>query len=175
MAWTPDTATFDRLVREHLPACQRFAVRLTGNVDAAEEVVQDAMLRATRGRHTFRGQSRFQTWLFRILLNAWHDRRGPTGGREQLPDLPDPRNAGPIGDAVGRELGEHVAQAVSTLPARQREVVVLIVYEGLSTADAASVLGTTEQNVRVNLHYGRERLREKLKAFMPEEQSRERR
>ena len=107
------------------------------------------------------------------MSNLSRGLNGYTSGREQLPDLPDRRNAGPLGEAVGRELGEHVAQAVSTLPARQREVVVLIVYEGMSTADAASVLATTEQSVRVNLHYGRERLREKLKTFMPEEQSRE--
>ena len=57
MGWTADRDTFDRLMLEHLSAAQRFAVRLTGNVDEAEDVVQDALLRAARGWQTFRGES----------------------------------------------------------------------------------------------------------------------
>lgn len=174
MGWDLDRATFDRLVLEHLPACQRFAVRLTGDADAAEEVVQEAMVRVARAWSSFRGESKFQTWLFRVVVNAWRDRRGSTGGYEELVEVEDRRGGGPVGEAVGRETGEVVARAVSGLPARQREVVVMVVYEQMGIAEVARALGVTEQNVRVNLHYGRERLREKLRAYLPEEQRRER-
>lgn len=173
MGWSLNRSAFDRLVLEQLPACQRFAVRLTGDVAEAEEVVQDAMVRASRGWKTFRGQARFQTWLFRIVINAWRDRERPRRGAEELTEVVDVRLAGPVREAEAEELGEAVARAVSGLPPRQREVVVMIVYERMGIPDVARSLGVTEQNVRTNLHYGRERLREKLRAYLPEEQRRE--
>lgn len=175
MGWDLDRATFDRLVLEHLPACQRFAVRLTGDVDAAEEVVQEAMVRVARGWASFRGESKFQTWLFRIAINAWHDRCRGRRAAEEIGEVEDRRGEGPVGEAVGKELGEMVAHAVSTLPPRQREVVVMVVYEQLSIAEVAGVLGVTEQTVRTNLHFGHERLRQKLRVYLPEEQRRDRR
>lgn len=174
MGWDLDRATFDRLVLEYLPACQRFAVRLTGDVDAAEEVVQEAMVRVARGWTSFRGESKFQTWLFRIVVNAWYDRRRRRKGGEEVGDVEDRRAAGPVGEAVGKELGEIVAHAVSTLPPRQREVVVMVVYEQMRISEVAGVLGVTEQTVRTSLHLGRERLRQKLRAYLPEEQRRDR-
>jgi RNA polymerase sigma-70 factor (ECF subfamily) len=175
MGWDFDRAAFDRLVLEHLPACQRFAVRLTGDGESAEEVVQEAMVRVARGWRSFRGEAKFQTWLFRIVINAWRDRHRGRERGEEIAEVEDRRGGGPVGEAVGRELGEAVAHAVGALPPRQREVVVMIVYEQMGIAEVAGVLGVTEQNVRTNLHFGRERLREKLRAYLPEEQRRDRR
>jgi RNA polymerase sigma-70 factor, ECF subfamily len=176
--WAPDEqgsivdrTTFDRLVLEHLPACERFAVKLSGDALAAEEIVQEALLKATRGWHRFRGESRFKTWLFRIVINAWRDHRSVREVPGVVTEEPMDASAGPVGEAMGAELGEAVARAVSALPARQREVVVLIVYERMDAGEAAAVLGINAQNVRTNLHLGRERLREKLKAFLPETRS----
>src|SRR4051794_6345658 len=63
MGWTGDHDSFDRLMREHLPAAHRFAMRLTGEPHEAEEVLQDALLRVARSWQTFRGESSFRTWL----------------------------------------------------------------------------------------------------------------
>jgi RNA polymerase sigma-70 factor (ECF subfamily) len=170
-----DRSTFDRLVREHLPACLRFATRLTGSVDAAEELVQDALVRVSRNWRSFRGESEFPTWLFGVVVNAFRDRlaKRPEPGR--LPDdLADAGGKNPARDMLDRELGELVAAAVSRLPPRQREVLVLITYEGLTTAEAATALNITEQNVRTTLHLAREQLRVKLAAYLTEP-SRERR
>lgn len=170
-----DRSTFDRLVREHLPACLRFATRLTGSVDAAEELVQDALVRVARNWQSFRGESRFQTWLFAIIVNAFRDRLAKRPEPERLPDgLSDTSGTDPAKEVLAGELAERVAGAVSRLPPRQREVLVLIAYEGLSTAEAASALNVTEQNVRTNLHLAREQLRVKLAAYLTEP-SRERR
>lgn len=173
MGWDLDRASFDRLVLEHLDACQRLAVRLTGDPESAEDVVQDAMVRAARGWKTFRGEARFQTWLFRIVINAWRDRK-TSGHAEPLPEIEDHCPNGPIDQLAGKEIGQVVAHAVSQLPPRQREVIILIVYEQMTICEAAAALEVSEGNVRTNLHYGRERLREKLRAFLPEEQPRER-
>jgi RNA polymerase sigma-70 factor (ECF subfamily) len=116
-----DLDRFDQLVRDHLPQTLRLAVRLCGNVTQAEDVVQDAMLRAARGWRGFRGESSFRTWIFRLTINAWHDqlrRRPPPDTLECDPD--DHRIAGPLADASARELGEIVVHSVSTLPRSRR-------------------------------------------------------
>lgn len=163
-----DRQTFDRLVLEHLPSCQRFAIRLTGDPHAADDLMQDALLKAHRKWESFRGESRFTTWLFRIVINCFRDRINrvtePIAG-----DLPDHGTTDPHHQAAAKELGEIVACEVSNLPPRQREVLVLIVYEQLSVADVASVLDTNQQNVRTNLHLARERLRLRLFQHFPNE------
>src|SRR5262245_18905115 len=68
---TVDRGSFDRLMLEHLSAAHRLAIRLSGDVDRAEELVQEAMLRASRSWSGFRGQSKFTTWLFAIVINVF--------------------------------------------------------------------------------------------------------
>jgi len=163
-----DRDTFDRLVLEHLPAAQRFSIRLTGTAAEGEELVQDALLKAHRGWQSFRGQSAFRTWLFQVIVNCFRDRCRDRGDRnETLPEsIADARAVDPAAAAQGRELGERVAAEVSRLPPRQREVLVLIAYEQLSAAEVAVLLGLTEQNVRTTLHLARQRLRQRLERYL---------
>ena len=164
-----DRSTLDRLVREHLPAALRFAVRLTGDLDTAEEVVHEALLRAARGWASFRGESQFRTWLFRIVINASHDQRRLREPPAALPDeLCDEKARDPAAIAQAGELAELIARLVSSLPPRQREVLVLITYEGLRPREVAEVLGISEGNVRTNLHLARERLRKHLAPYLAE-------
>ena len=74
MAQFGERASLQRLVDACLPQALRFALCLTGQLDAAEELVQDAMLRASHSWRSFRGDSDFRTWLFRIVINCFHDR-----------------------------------------------------------------------------------------------------
>ncbi len=164
-----DRQTFDRLVLEHLPAIQRFAVRLTGNTDAAQDVVQIALVKASSAWHTFRGQSAIRTWLFQIVVHAFRDDLDRRSRRrtETLEVEPIDRNScDPAESAAAAELGRIVADAVSTLPPRQREVMVLHTYEQLSDEQVAQVLQISPQNVRTTLHLAREKLREKLRPFL---------
>jgi RNA polymerase sigma-70 factor (ECF subfamily) len=172
MGQTLDRNTFDRLVLQHLPACLQFALRLSGNPSIAEEVVQDAMLNAAKYWKSFKGQSAFRTWLFRIVINAWHDHWSTRQWHDQelSEDVADERT-NPVLDAEETEIGEAVAKAISTLPPRQREVLVMIAYEGMQVSEVAAALRISEQNIRTNLHLARERLRKKLKAFLPENSS----
>jgi RNA polymerase sigma-70 factor (ECF subfamily) len=90
---------------------------------------------------------------------------------EPLPDdgdLGDHHQVGPPLAAAGREFGEIVASAVSNLPPRQREVLVLIAFESLAPADAAAALGITEQNLRTTLHLARAALRRRLEPYLSE-------
>jgi len=162
-----DRNAFNQLVLDQLPQLQRFAIRLTGDPDLAEEIVQESLVRASRSWRTFRGQSKFTTWMMRIVINCFRDQIGTNVTAGPLPDdLPDARSMDPITVMGQQELDQEVARCVSELPARQREVLVLHVYEGLAAADVAEALGTSQQNVRTNLHYARRRLRERLGNYL---------
>ncbi|MGE0378430.1 MAG: RNA polymerase sigma factor, partial [Planctomycetaceae bacterium] len=76
-----DARDLDRLVREHLPAAARFATRLTGGPDLAEDLVLEALLRVARSYRTFRGESTFRTWLFQIIINVFRDLPPPVAQR----------------------------------------------------------------------------------------------
>jgi RNA polymerase sigma-70 factor (ECF subfamily) len=157
----------DRLVGLHLPSALRFATRLTGDPDSAEDLVQDALVRVARGWSSFRGESEFRTWLFRIVINAFRDRLTSTRSANLvLPgDLADRRETDPALTAEHLELGQLVGRQVSALPPRQREVIVLIAFEGLSVRQVATMLDITEANVHATLRVARERLRRQLAPY----------
>ncbi|MFO1092387.1 MAG: RNA polymerase sigma factor [Planctomycetaceae bacterium] len=163
-----DADDLDRLVREHLPAALQFAVRLTGRIESAEDIVQEALLRVARNYQTFRGDSRFRTWLFQIIINVFRDQ----SKRPQEEPLP-PEAVPAVLDfsatsLLANELRQQIAEHVSRLPPRQREVLVLTVYEGLSVAETARVLEMSTQNVHATLHMARSRLRVELSHLLIE-------
>jgi RNA polymerase sigma-70 factor (ECF subfamily) len=167
-----DRDTFDGLILQHLPAAQRFAIRLTGRPDAAEEIVQAALLRAHRKWSSFGGKSTFRTWFFQIIVNAFRDDldRRAVRRTDPLPaELPDRPGRDPASIAEAAETGRLVADAVSSLPPRQREVMVLHTYEQLTDAEIAAVLAMNPQNVRTTLHLARQRIRELLRPFLSDE------
>lgn len=163
-----EKAALDRLVVEHLPAALRFAMRLTGNADEAEDIVQDALVRVTRGWAAFRGEANFRTWLFRIVVNAFRDRLRRPRMESLDQEVNDRRGAGPDQAALQRELGELVAQKISGLPPRQREVLILTMYEQLPPREVAAVLDISEANVYTSLHQARARLRKELAKYLEE-------
>jgi RNA polymerase sigma-70 factor, ECF subfamily len=159
---------FDRLVLEHLAAMHRLAVRLTGDTHQAEEVVQNAMVKAMRSWRTFEGRSRFSTWMARIVINAFRDQAAHERRAAARP-WSSVSHGDPAMEAQSRDLREHVARCVSRLPERQREALVLTVYEQMTTAQAAQVMDTSEQNIRTTLHYARRRLKEMLAGELNED------
>jgi RNA polymerase sigma-70 factor (ECF subfamily) len=166
-----DRQTFDRLMLDLLPAAQRFAIRLTGDPESADDVLQEALVRASGRWRSFRGESSFRTWLFRIAVNVWRD----TIRRARTSFLPDEEpidpSASPQGIAAANEMGRIVARQVSSLPPRQREVLILVAYEGMTPSEAGCVLGITEQNARVNLHLARTRLKQVLAPYLQPEKT----
>jgi RNA polymerase sigma-70 factor (ECF subfamily) len=154
-----DRNTVDRLVVEHLPLALRFALRLTGNADTAEEVVQESMCRVLRSWRSYRGEAAFGTWLLQIVVNADRDRRRRQRILEPLPlDLLVANTSPPLEQVAINELQADVRAAVDSLPERQREVTLLSVGEGLSACEVARVLETTEANVHTCLHLARKRI-----------------
>jgi RNA polymerase sigma-70 factor (ECF subfamily) len=169
MARSSDQHELDRLVTEHLPRALRFATRLTGDVDAAEELVQEALVRVARSWKTFRHEARFQTWLFRIVINVFRSRAAAAERSRGLPlvdEVIDKHAGDPAIGAQEKELADLIAACVSALPTRQREVMILVSFEGLSVAETASVLEITEANVHATLAVARSRLTRELAPYL---------
>src|SRR5882724_4068958 len=172
----------DRLVATYGHRAYRLAVRITGNEQDAEEAVQDAFWSVVRKIDTFRGDSAFGSWVYRIVSNAAYEkvRRRPQAFLEIPVDevLPpfdeDGRHAGVLTDwsssindpAVQTELGAVLSSAVSELPAHYRAVIVLYDVEGLSMAEVADALGITVPTAKTRAHRARLLLRKRLSTFM---------
>ena len=163
-----DRAALDELVRATYGATYTLAFRLTGNEDDARDVVQDAYLRAYKGLRRFRGDAQFTTWLYRITANcsanllakrARH-RTEPMPEEDQVVDLRAESDPGVRAEAEAERAA--VARAVSRLPAKLRQVIVLRDIYDLPHAAIATELGITEAAAKVRLHRARRNLREVL-------------
>ncbi len=156
MSLEGNRSAFDELVSLHLPVALRFAVRLTGRLDTAEDIVQEAMLSASRSWKTFRGEAQFRTWLLRIVVNTFRNRLARTRPMQTLDDdLIDPSERSPSELASAAELSETVARCIERLPLRQREVILLSTYERLSAVEIAAVLEIGVANVHSTLSLAR--------------------
>jgi RNA polymerase sigma-70 factor (ECF subfamily) len=171
-----DGAAFEELVRRH--ADRLFAVvrRLCASPQEAEEVTQESFLRAWRSIASFRGDASFSTWLYRIGVNEAKRRRKreppmAVVGRldeSRAPDLPDVREA-PQERAAQTELRGALERAVRALPLKHRAPLILRDIEGLSTAEAASVLDLSESAFKSRLHRGRLAVRETIEDHLGSE------
>lgn len=158
MARSTDRSTIDRLVVEHLPVALRFAMRLSGDAQTAEDVVQEALCRVLRQWRGYRGEASFRTWLLQIVLNVDRDRRRRRDAQPMPDDVPAVDAPSPADEASFRELDAGIRAAIDRLPRRQREVAVLVLGEGLPAAEAARILETTEANIYTCLHLARKQI-----------------
>lgn len=164
-----DTSLFEILMRRHNQRLFRVARGILLDDAEAEDVMQEAYVRAFRELVGFRGEARFATWLTRIacheaLARARKRRRlvslvSTTGG--EPPDPPD-HASGPEQELENRELHTVLREAVEALPDPLRSVFCLREIEGLSSEQTADALGLTAENVRVRLHRAKLGLRQKL-------------
>lgn len=168
VSWSADgdRRAFDQIVARHGPLALRVALRLIPNVPAAEDVVQEAMLRAwAQVRHFDPQRARFTTWLYRIVVNLCIDQRRRVQPAQWPDDFEPPDGAAGADDLlVAHERRAALAIALSNLPARQRAALVLVYEEGLSGAEVARILGLSAKAVERLLARARATLRERLQA-----------
>jgi len=143
-----DLRAFEDLVRMYQADVWRFAYHLTGNRATAEDVTQEAFLRAFRFLRSFRGDSKFSSWLFRIVRNCSMDALKARRSLE-LRDYPQPP---PATDPATRA---EVWDAVRNLSREHLEPFVLIEVFGLSYQEAADVLQVRVGTVKSRMHRGR--------------------
>jgi RNA polymerase sigma-70 factor (ECF subfamily) len=155
---------FDAFVSDSLERARRMAWRLVGGDEAAaEDVVQDAFVRAYRALGRFRGEASLETWFYRILLREaqnyrrWRSLRELWGGlsSEEGPD-PDPP---PPGDPF---LRRRISAALEGLSRKQREAFVLVHEEGFTMREAARMLDRSEGTVKTHVRRALLTLRSEL-------------
>lgn len=138
-------------------------------------MAQEVFLRAWRGLARFEERARLSTWLYRIAFNEAQrrlSRRPPPGleldpeGRDPVASLPEAPHLGPEAQALDRELETILEQALAELPPEWRAAVVLRDIEGLSTEDAAAVVGVRQAAFKSRLHRGRMQLRALLEPYL---------
>jgi RNA polymerase sigma-70 factor (ECF subfamily) len=145
---------FHAFVREHRDRAVGMAWRLLGGDGAAaEDVAQEAFVRAYRGLERFRGDASLSTWFYRILVNEVQRHRRWRWVRQRvaadMPDEPRDANPSPTGDPV---LRERIVRALDRLTRPQREAFVLVHLEGLTVVEAAEVTGRAVGTMKSHLH-----------------------
>jgi RNA polymerase sigma-70 factor (ECF subfamily) len=165
-----DTSLFEILMRRYNQRLFRVARGILADDGEAEDVMQEAYVRAFRELAGFRGEARFSTWITRIacheaLARARKRRRlvsltAMNGGGE--PPEPPPETFGPDREMENRQLQTVLREAVEALPDPLRAVFCLREIEGLSTEQTADALDLTVENVRVRLHRAKRSLRQTL-------------
>jgi RNA polymerase sigma-70 factor (ECF subfamily) len=160
---------FEQLTATHADRLYAVVLRLVGNRNDAEDVVQETLLRAWRGIGRFRGRSMYFTWLYRIAVNeanrALEKRsRGGSGVAvdEQELQLPAPEHEGPASRAEQHDLRRALDVAIADLAPAHRTALVLRDIEGLSTREAADIVGIGEAAFKSRLHEARLKVRATL-------------
>ncbi|HEY4321616.1 MAG TPA: sigma-70 family RNA polymerase sigma factor [Gemmatimonadales bacterium] len=148
-----DLAALDMLFARHHRRLYSFLARLTGDPDAADDLVQDAFLRLLRFKASFRADGEFIPWLFRIARNLAVDRyHGAEPTSASASDALVAESDGALDVLLRDERQHQLEQALATLPLAQREVLLLHGTEHLSHRDLGAVLGCTEGAARVRVH-----------------------
>lgn len=141
-----DRSAFGLLIRRHQRRVVALATRLLSSADRAEDVAQEAFLRVYCAAGTFEPRARFSTWLYRIVVNLCHDERRRWRFRfARLFGEPAARPG--LAKVETDEIAARVRAAVDRLPDKQRTVLVLHRFEGLSCREAAEATGLSESSV----------------------------
>ncbi|WP_242585451.1 sigma-70 family RNA polymerase sigma factor [Streptomyces sp. MST-110588] len=160
-ARTGDEAAVERFVRATQLDVRRYVTHLSGDAQAADDLVQDTYLRALRSLPGFEGRSSARTWLLTIARRVVADRLRSQASRPRLAGTDDwqavAERAQPR-DVPGFEEGVALAQLLATLPARRREAFVLTQMLGLPYAEAAAIAGCPVGTVRSRVARARETL-----------------
>lgn len=170
-------AAYRELMERYAKRAYGVAVGIVGDPDEAQDVVQEAFIKAYYSLREFRFGSNFYTWFYRLLVNRAIDRWRKTARSKTVPmdeswlrddgSAPDgtayPRT--PEEMAENRQLSEALARAIGSLPEYHRAVILLREVEGMSYEEIAKSLGCSVGTVMSRLHYARAKLRDALGEF----------
>jgi len=171
-------AAFEELVRHYDQAVLRLALHLTGSEQDAQDIYQEAFLKAYKSVGNFRFECSFYTWIYRIVTNLCLDHlRKRQVRKEEAPVAVDPGGeeydlldrvadgraaANPERDLMRREIGGRINRALERLTPRERMVFELKHYQGLKLRTVGEMLNTTEETVKNTLFRATQKLRAAL-------------
>jgi RNA polymerase sigma-70 factor (ECF subfamily) len=179
----PVSLTEEEIFREFAPRIYNLTRRMLGNDADAEDATQDVFVQVLRKLPTFRGESAFSTWLYRIAVNTALSYRRKRAIRktyslvepfQEFADNGEHRSlvrrwaAGPEQLALDREAHQLIENAIGQLPEMYRDVYVLADVEGLSNADIAEMLELSVAAVKSRLHRARLLMRHSLAPYFEE-------
>ena len=175
---------FGELVRRYERRLYNFGLKMCGNVQDAEDMVQDTFLNVFRYLRGFRYETSFRNWLYRIAASACIKRRRkskyaprqeisledfhPAEGETPSAELPSWASI-PLEEVLNQELSRTLREGILALPEKYRVVILLRDIEGFSTAETAKILGLTPGNVKTRLHRARLFLREQVQRYFEHE------
>lgn len=169
-----ETAMFEIVMRRYNQLLYRVARAILHNDSEAEDVMQDAYVRAYEHLVQFAGKAKFSTWLTRIAVhealarqhrgNRYQEPKPMSEGNEDPMDRLASLEPNPEQQASNSEIRSLLEEAIESLPDAYRIIFMLRDVEEVSTTDAANILEITEENVKVRLHRARALLREGLYA-----------
>ena len=164
-AATEDLDAFAELIRRHQDFVFGAVLRVVKNRTVAEDVAQEAFLRAYRGLESFRGDAQVRSWMYRIATNlamnaVTRRKEFPT---EQVPEIP--AQHGPATLMERQELKEALREAIAGLPEDLREPLVMREYHEMSYQEIADATGLPLNTVRTRILRGRRALRERMEAW----------
>ena len=164
---------FDELVRRHQGAIVNLARALTAGDPDAEDLAQEAFVRAWKSIRSFRGDSSFRTWLHHVAVNVIRTHRSRRSrwrrffARPADPGQPDPAETAAVDARIEETLAtrEAIDRALAQIPDELREAVVLRDVQGLEYREIAEALGVPVGTVESRIFRGRQRLRPLLKEW----------
>jgi RNA polymerase sigma-70 factor (ECF subfamily) len=161
---------FAHLVEQYWDRLYRWLYHLCHDRHNAEDLTQEAFLRALGGLESFQPGSNFQAWLFRIAHNNFvNQQRGSRRVRLALPEYLPCREEGPVEEALSRETMQLLTRAVGRLPSDFRAAFLLRVEEDLSFRQIAEILQISEETARWRVFKARKKLMETLASHLDEE------
>lgn len=167
------TEAFGVLVNRYQDRLYPTVFRLTGCAEDAQDLLQEAFLRAYRKLERFHGESSFYTWIYRIAVNlalSGRRKRRHESGAGLTVDAPDLRGSGdPAAPLERAERDERIQEALNALAPDHRAVVVMKEYDGLHYEEIGAVLGVPVGTVRSRLHRARCELRDRLRDLVEDE------
>ncbi|MFO1066067.1 MAG: RNA polymerase sigma factor [Pirellulales bacterium] len=163
-------SSLDALVRRHLPRVRALIYPLVGRSQTVDDLTQETFLRAIRSLDSFKGSSRFGTWLARIAINVVRDHHRSARRRVQINTTPEievvAECPAPEDRVRDEERDSKIHSAILELPEAMREAVSLVCIQGYSPSDAAEITASNLATVYWRIHQSRKRLKEKLADYL---------
>lgn len=150
------------LLERHYLTIYKFAYKFSGNQNDAEEIAQEASIKIATKIHMFKGDAKFTTWFYRIVMNTAKDfcRKNSKRGEEELFENLNVKSDDNQEKAI---IIKETLELINSLPTRIKETVILVYWEGLTHREVANILGCKETTISWRIHEARKEINSILK------------
>lgn len=158
-----DADAFHELLIRYEKRVFALAWRLCFNQAEAEDLTQETFLKVWRNAGSWRPEAKLETWIYRVLYNLFIDsRRRVKGETEELSEDIRSDDISPEQALIEKRTAQEIAQALNSLPDRQKEALTLCYYQGMKAKDAADILSVSQSALEALLFRARQTLKDKL-------------